>query len=85
MTEKFDFKFQNISADGVEKTSRSCNLRPLNLQKLFKWIDSQPIDENLKVELKLSASKYPHQALDKWQKNYARHVAIAQKKLKSKN
>ena len=67
MVEKFDFKFKMISAEPGKPPT---NLRPLNLKKLYLWIDAQTTNERLREELKKSASSYPHQALARWQKNY---------------
>lgn len=77
--EHFDFKIGIIGQD----ERKPCNLRPLNLDKLLLWIDAQKVDEALKVELKKSASGYPHQALSAWRKNYVKHVMTAQEKLRS--
>lgn len=76
--EKYNFK---VGAVGEGK-KKYCNLKPLNLEKLLNWIDSQSIEEHLKVELKKSASAYPHQALESWQKNFAKHVSTAQAKVR---
>lgn len=82
MVEKFDFKFKMISKEGSQRLD---NLRPLNLKKLFTWIDSQTQNERLREQLKKSASAYPHQALARWQKNYNLNVAKAQAVLKEEN
>lgn len=79
--EQFKFKILTTGREDVDNR-KPCNLTPLNLEKLLKWIDAQRIDENTKQELKKSASNYPHQALGVWQKNYSKHVAAAQAKLK---
>jgi len=79
--EQFKFKILTTGREDVDNR-KPCNLTPLNLEKLLKWIDAQRIDENTKRELKKSASNYPHQALETWRKNYSKHVASAQAKLK---
>lgn len=79
--EQFQFKILTTGRAEVDKRE-PCNLRPLNLEKLLKWIDHQPTEQNIKIELKKSASAYPHQALGAWQKNYSKHVATAQAKLR---
>lgn len=79
--EQFKFKILTTGQDEVDKR-KPCVLNPLNLEKLLKWIDAQNLDEATKNELKKSASGYPHQALGTWRKNYSRHVANAQAKLK---
>ena len=82
MVEKFDFKFKMISKEGSQRLD---NLRPLNLKKLFLWIDAQTSSERLREQLKKSASAYPHQALARWQKNYNLNLAKAQAVLKEEN
>lgn len=77
-TEGLNFKIVSMGKDAVDQRE-PCNLRPLTLEKLFAWIDTKTIDPRLKEYLKKSASKYPHQALPTWQKNYIKHVAAAQK------
>lgn len=80
--EQFKFKILTTGREDVDNR-KPCDLTPLTLEKLLKWIDVQRIDENTKSELKKSASKYPHQALGAWRKNYAKHVAAAQAKVKT--
>jgi len=79
--EQFNFKILTTGREDVDNR-KPCNLSPLTLEKLLKWIDKQTVDENTKRELKKSASNYPHQALGSWQKNFSKHVATAQAKLK---
>ena len=76
--EGLNFKIVSMGKDAVDQREL-CNLRPLTLEKLYEWIDAKTIDSRLKDYLKKSASKYPHQALPTWQKNYIKHVANAQK------
>lgn len=82
-TEEFQFKMITSGREEVDKR-KPCELNPLTIEKLLKWIDAQQIDESTKQELKKSASKYPHQALGAWRKNYSKHVANAQAKLRKK-
>lgn len=79
--EQFKFKILTTGREDVDNR-KPCNLTPLTLEKLLNWIEAQRIDENVKLELKKSASNYPHQALGTWRKNYSKHVATAQAKLK---
>jgi hypothetical protein len=74
MSEQFKIKVLTTGRPDVDKR-RPCNLNPLSLQKLLDWIDLQPTEENIKVELKKSAANYPHDALPGWQRNYEKHVA----------
>lgn len=79
--EQFKFKLITSGREDVDNR-KPCNLNPLTLEKLLKWIDAQRLEEPVKIELKKSASNYPHQALGTWQKNYSKHLSSAQAKLK---
>lgn len=82
-TEGFKCKIISTGREEVDKR-KPCELNPLTIEKLLKWIDAQQIDDMTKQELKKSASKYPHQALGTWRKNYSKHVVNAQVKLRKK-
>lgn len=77
--ESFKFKVITTGRQDVDKR-RPSNLNPWSLEKLVKWINAQPLDEKIKLELVKSASAYPHQALGVWRKNYEKNLTIAQAK-----
>jgi hypothetical protein len=79
-TEGCKFKITTMGRTEVDNR-KPCNLKPLTIQMIHDWIDSKPIEERLKVELKKSAATYPNQALWAWQKNYSRHLANIQNRL----
>jgi hypothetical protein len=68
-----------VSMGNNESNNRSqSRFNSLTIKKLCDWIDSKPINSQLKEELKKSASSYPQQALSNWQKNYLTHLSTAQ-------
>jgi len=79
-----NFKVQ-IKTGRDEIDSRvPCDFTNLTLKKLFSWIDSQQVGSLLKAELKKSASRFPHQALPAWQRDFDRHLSKAQSRLRKK-
>jgi hypothetical protein len=79
-----NFKVQ-IKTGRDEVDSRvPCDFTNLTLKKLFSWIDSQQVGSLLKAELKKSASRFPHQALPAWQRDFDRHLSKAQSRLRKK-
>jgi len=80
--ENFRVKLVSSGREEVDKRV-PCDFSNLTLDKIFKWIDSQPVSELIKKELKKSASRYPHQALITWKKDYIKHLSKAQAKLRN--
>lgn len=75
-TESIGFKVVTMGRDDVDSRLPT-NLKSLTLANLLEWIDSQPIDDRLKQELKKAASKYPQQALGSFKKNFRKHLTQA--------
>lgn len=76
----------NLTTNRPEVDQRvPCDLSNLTLKKLCSWIDSQTVSSTIKSELKLSASRFPHQMLKAWKRDYSKHLSKAQKKLISRN
>jgi hypothetical protein len=75
----------NLISSGKEEIDRRvpCDFSNLTLDKVFKWIDSQQVNELIKSELKKSASRYPQQALKAWKNDYIRHLSRAQTKIRN--
>lgn len=80
-----NFKVKIISSGREEVDKRvPCDFSNLTLDKLFRWIDSQQVSSLIKQELKKSASRFPHQALNNWKNNYIKHLSKAQAKVRNK-
>lgn len=80
-----NFKVKIISSGREEVDKRvPCDFSNLTLDKLFRWIDSQQVSSLIKQELKKSASRFPHQALNNWKNNYIKHLSKAQAKIRNK-
>lgn len=76
-TEKIKFR---MSAGKEEIDRRApCNFKILTLNDVDKIIDNKEIDDNIKVELKKMARKYPFQALSTFVKNIEKNISKARK------
>lgn len=73
----------NIRIDAGQERRRPCNFKPLNLQQVYKWIDSLDLDPAETAAVKKAAGNYPSQALGSFKRNFNRILAKAQKQLNS--
>lgn len=79
--EGLNFKIVSMGREEVDRRP-PCNLRPINLDKLLAWIDTQVSDPDLREEVKKAAKGYP--ALGSFRRNFQMHLSRAQKKLRER-
>lgn len=60
---------------------RPCNLKPVDLPMVYRYIDSLTHDERVAEETKRLASKYPQGSLAAFCKNIRKHIERAQRKV----
>ena len=54
--------------------------RPVRIDKVIKWIESKPIETEMKEELINIAIQYPPAALPQFKNTYSKHVSDIRKR-----